>query len=70
MQFGAVPAKTILPVGSKVALELVAVTEVPHVNVLSTSVIINATAPVAVSSAVVWFVIEEITGASFTAVTV
>ena len=70
VQFGAVPAKTIFPIGSKAAFELVAATEVAHANVLSTSVIVNAIAPVAVSSAVVWFTITEITGASFTAVTV
>ena len=53
VQFGAAPAIMMFANGSKVTFEVDAVTEVAHVNVLSTSEIVNAIAPVAVSSFVV-----------------
>ena len=59
-----------LATGSNVTFEDVALNEVAQLSVESTSVIVNATAPVDVSSFVVWFVIAEITGASFTGITV
>ena len=71
MQFGAVPEKIILATGRTTPFdEVVDKLTAVQSKVLSISVIVNAIAPVAVSSAVVRFAIVEITGTSFTAVTV
>lgn len=69
VQFGAVPVMTTFAAGIIEALVEEALTEPAHVKMLSTSVIVKFTAN-GVSSAVVCAPIAEITGASFTAVTV
>ena len=50
VQFGAVPPKTIFATGNNVVFDDVAETDVVQLNTLSTSVIVNAMAAVAVSS--------------------
>ena len=53
VQFGAVPANTMLATGNSTVFDDVALTEVVQLKILSTSVIVNGIAAVVVSSLVV-----------------